>query len=418
MKNLTGTWRQYAGPNALYLLRNTSYLAASEVVVTVLRLALSVALIRLLGGESYGKYGYVISWLTVASVTTLPGLDTAVNAAAARGYDGTLVEAVRTKGRCSLLGSMVLLGVAGWRWLAGDYQVALSLVVGALFLNGYFLTIYDHYLQGKQAFVRVFSRRLVLNLTVVVATGVVAGMSRNLVATTAAFLGTTALVNWYFTYRSVQEANGAGVEDQAVAFGKSITWVSLIAIISSNLDRLMIQGHLGYQELAIYMVATALPSQMRRAYGIIFSLVFPKVAQGTLQDALAMLRRRWLIIVGALVTSIGGVALVIPWLIPLVYGSEYRAAVWYAELYLLVPLLVTLYSIFTKVLLPAHRRGSEIIKLSVCEAASDFVGFSLLIPSLGLLGAILAQIATAVVVNVYVLLLLRQMLAVPANLEA
>lgn len=383
-----------------------------------MRFALSVALIRLLGRESYGKYGYVLSWLAVASIATLPGLDTAVNAAAARGYDGTLIEAVRVKRRWSFLGSAVLLGVAAWRWLAGDHQVAGCLLIGALFLNGYFLSIYDKYLQGKQAFRRVFSLRLVTNLVVVASTVVVAVVSRDLVAAMTALLGTTALVNGYFTSRSLQEAKGAGVEDQAVAFGKAVTWVSLIAVISANLDRFMIQGYLGYQDLAVYMVATVLPTQMRRAYGIIFSLIFPRVAQRTFADALAMLRRRWPVMVGSLVIPAGVAAAVMPWLIPFVYGAEYRGAVWYAELYLLVPLLVTLYSVFTKVLLPAHRRDREIIKLSVCEAVSDFVGFSLLIPSLGLLGAILAQLATAVIVNVYVLLLQRRMLAVLARREA
>ena len=96
------------------ILANMAWLLGLNGVQRFLGVVTTYFLVRALNQNDFGTYSLVLSVIAITSILTLPGLDNAVMQSVARGNRGTYRKAVFLAFFCSLMGSIVLIGLGFW----------------------------------------------------------------------------------------------------------------------------------------------------------------------------------------------------------------------------------------------------------------------------------------------------------------
>jgi O-antigen/teichoic acid export membrane protein len=144
---------KYFKTDMVYLARGGFWLTLGQTISSLSSFLLVVAFANLLPKETYGTYKYVLSIAGILAISTLSGMSTAIIQAVARGYEGSLVPALKTKIRWGLLGGLAGLILAGYYFYQGNITLTVSFLISAVFLP--FMDsfgIYDAFLQGRKLF--------------------------------------------------------------------------------------------------------------------------------------------------------------------------------------------------------------------------------------------------------------------------
>ena len=83
--------------------------------------------------ETFGIYQYILSIISILAIFTLPGMQSALTRAIARGKEGTLNVCLKEKIKWSLIGVLGCLAVSAW------YLVHQNFILGKSFLIASFL---------------------------------------------------------------------------------------------------------------------------------------------------------------------------------------------------------------------------------------------------------------------------------------
>jgi O-antigen/teichoic acid export membrane protein len=106
-----------------YILRGGSWLGASRVVSSLAALLLLLAFGNLLSKGAYGIYQYVLSIAATLSVTTLPGMTTALTQAVAKGQEGVFYEMTRIRIAWGLVGGSLCLILGAYYFLQENAEL-------------------------------------------------------------------------------------------------------------------------------------------------------------------------------------------------------------------------------------------------------------------------------------------------------
>src|SRR3989344_764495 len=135
----------------IYLAKGHFWLIVGQILSSISAFLLSIAFANLLPKEIYGSYKYVLSIAGVLSVFTLTGMSAAISQAAARGYEGGLIKALKTKIKFGLLGSVGSLGVSLYYYLNAKTELAVAFLIVAAFIPLMdSFALYSAYLHGKK----------------------------------------------------------------------------------------------------------------------------------------------------------------------------------------------------------------------------------------------------------------------------
>ncbi len=145
---------KYTGTDNVYIAKGGLWLAFNQLSGLVILSALAVAWARLVPPEIYGQYKFVLSLAGLLLVFCLPGIDTSLTQAVARGFDGTILPAVKIKFRWGILAMLGGLGIAVYYWMRGNPELGICFLIAGL-LSPIFnnLEIYNSYLTGKKGLI-------------------------------------------------------------------------------------------------------------------------------------------------------------------------------------------------------------------------------------------------------------------------
>jgi O-antigen/teichoic acid export membrane protein len=323
--------------DAKYLVKGGVYLFSASTLSMVMGMLLSVTLARVLGEWLYGQYGLVISVIGALSIFALPGMDAAIIRAVARGHDQVYIRGMKMKARFALLGALACVPIGFYFFHSKDNpDLGRSFyVAGLLFIPFTVFSSYSAFLYGRRMF-KVASRFYALTVAFsTCATVLTILFSRSFYHIMLAFLLSNALCNVLFFLRTMRESRNAEMDETALSYGKHLTLMNVSLTVLGYLDNLLVAYFLSLPDLAVYMVAMALPPQIKTLSKTVSTVLFPKMSAFD-EDELYKwaLRRLPLLLISSLVIGIAG-ALVVPYLIPLIYSAQYARAVPYAQILVL-----------------------------------------------------------------------------------
>lgn len=394
---------KYTNLDMVYFASGSFWQTFGQVSTSLLGFGLVLFFANFLPKETYGTYRYIISLAGLLSVFTLTGMSQAVAQATAVGHEGALRTAVRYQLKWNLILILIFFAAGAYYFVNENaaYTGALLILGIATPFSSAFNT-YGAYLDGKRQF------RL-NNLFGILSTAIyVGGMmlavwwSGTVIWLVAAYALTTTVANIFFYVVTIKLFNPPiePVED-TLKFGRHLTYIKLLAPLTSQIDGIILNHFWGPAALAVYAMATAVPN---RAIPLIKDWVdigFPKIAQKTPKEIDRIFYKR--IGQGLLAgTLLGGAWATIAPLFFTFLMPQYLEAVPYAQL-LGLSFIFSMPNRFITILLNAKKMTKRIFLTTTTTSVTTLLLYGILGAWGGILGLITAQIlmaATGLIINI------------------
>lgn len=300
-----------------------------------------LALARLSTQADYGRFSFATALLATSSILTLPGLNLAITQGAARGQDGTLRVALRSRLRGALLMAVVVaLAGAAIAWYA-DRTTGFALILASL------LAVPAYGLDSASAFFNGRRRFAALSLLIVAAAAVPAVAVAALLlagapipAVLAGYLAALALVNAVSLRSARRLVRNDDVDPAAIRYGRRMTWISSIGAVQFYLDRLVVGSSLGFADLALYSAAKLFQQGLKATWTAVNQLLFPRLAAATDSSSARVMAWRALVPVWVGFVLLGAVtAALAPFIVSYLLGADYLGSVTPARLLILAVLV-------------------------------------------------------------------------------
>jgi O-antigen/teichoic acid export membrane protein len=384
---------KYTKTDMVYLARGGSWLTFGQVVSVLCAFLLSVAFANFLPKEIYGQYRYIISITGALIILTLPGLKIALVRAVARSLEGSLLKALTTKLKWSVMFSLTLLGMAGYFYYQTNYNFALAFLVAAiLFPLSEGFVLYSSYLVGKKLFDLEVKYRLTAKI---ISTGLMALallLSNNLIILVLTYFLSQFCFNGLFFYLTLRKLTSNKKEGKkTISYGKHLTVMDALNNIAAYLDKILVFHFIGPIELAVYSFATAPPEQIKGLLKNIEPLALPKLATKTKREVKKTILSKSLKF--GLFVAVGVIAYIL--LSPLLYKiffPKYIESVFYSQIFSIS--LIGMIGTPIHIALQSQMAKKQLYQFNIYTSLIQITLMSFLLYFYGLLGLILARVIT------------------------
>jgi O-antigen/teichoic acid export membrane protein len=310
-----------------HLVRGGALLSLSHAVDLALGLVTLIVFTSRVAPETYGIYGAVLAALSVALLSSLPGMERAIQHDAVQGRYGGLAWATRRRIQRSLWGVLGLWGWAAFLAWRGQHQVAQGIALSTLVFPFLYSTSgFKSYLLGRER----FGAFLVSNSLVEVGklVFILAGAAwLPPLATVIGYFGVNALLNTLITGYYIRRAPNQEVGVQLEQVGNWLTAASGIETVTAYADRLLLSAFFPLQTLAVYSLSLSLTEPIRGFGSAAANLVFPKMVGLNLRR-----RSSWRkVVVGLGLVALlclagwGALSAALPWAIRLLFPKYSEA---------------------------------------------------------------------------------------------
>ncbi len=369
--------------------------------------------------ETYGRYQIVMAAIGVVGSFCLPGLNDAALISSAKGRDGNLGGILRDRALVAVLGALALAGWGLVRFHGGDTTLELAFLFAALtFVPIQLQPIWEAFTNGKRKF-----RLLTIGLMLQAATSLATIGTFTLFHWTSeamlpwmllASLGITALVALLLVATLRGLRTNRDTEPSIVRYGHHVTVTSLFGWVFSS-DRLIVGEMLSTPEVALLSVALILPAQAKVFFSAFEQVFLPRVtAAASLTEAWAYIRPRMSrLAIGYVSLGLLGFVL-LPVVIPLFFSHRYVDAAPYAK-WLWLSTCVTSPLVFLQSILNSQQDKKFLYIRNLASSIGTLVLFVVLIPRIGLAGAIAARIANHVGLVIFYVIYFRRALRLDAQ---
>lgn len=260
-----------------YFLRGGVLLTLSHGVDIGLGLLTLILFTSRVAPETYGLYGAVLAAFSVALLSSLPGMERAIQHDAVQGRYGGLAWATRKRIRRSLWGVLGLWGWAGLLAWRGQSFVAQGVALSALvFPLVYSTSGFKSYLMGRARYGAYLAANSLVELGKLLF--ILAGAAwLPPLATVAGYFGVNALLNSAITLYCARRAPNREVGPQLDQVGAWLTAGSAMDTVTAYADRLFLTAFFPLQTLAVFSLALTLTEPIRGFGSAAANLVFPKM---------------------------------------------------------------------------------------------------------------------------------------------
>lgn len=398
---------RYTKTDMVYLGSAAGWMAISRGLGSILSLCLTFFLAALLTKEDFGSYRFVLSAFAIVTAFSLTGMNTAASQSVARGKEGVIRDGFYIGLRWSIPMTVLSFSTSAYYLLNGELYLSIAMVligVTAPFIQN--ANIYDALFVGRRDFRSQTVFAFLSTLFPVVSTLLIAYVTRDALWVTVAYLTTSALTTLglygfallYFAPNNDSEAAG-------IRYGKHLSLMGVLGALSLQLDRILVFSMLGAASLATYALALAAPQQVRFGSKVIATAALPKFSGGNLREIRSTLHRKAFVILVCSIVLVAGYVVAAPHFFR-IFFPEYMDAIPYSQLFALTILFFpsALYQQFLTSLMNAKRLYALQVSTPIVKISLLF----LLIPTYGMLGAIIAILAMEIYRLLFVLFLIYQ----------
>jgi len=387
---------KYTKTDMLYLTKGGFWLILGQIVASVSVFITSIAFANLLDPNVFGIYKYIISIVGILSITTLTGMDSAITQSTARGYEGTISLGFKTKIKWSSLGTVMSLLIALYYYSQGNIPFALSFCVAAVFIPfTESFDIYNSFLGGKKLFDIQTLYNVVKKLFALVTIITTIFLTQNIYIILFIYLSSITIPNIFFYYKTIKQyRKNIGVDPEAVGYGKHLSFISIIGVLASEIDKILIFQYVGPVNLVIYSLAIAPTDQIKGLFKNINSLAMPQFSQRTSQEIKKMIWNKTLILLLMTIVVVFVYILLAPLFFKLFF-PKYIESVIYSQV-LSLSLIPVIISGFLYTILESQKSTKAIYNYNLYTSIMNLVVLFPLIYLFGIWGAIATRIATRI----------------------
>lgn len=374
-------------------IKNTSWSTINQLVTILLSVLLTVVFARLTSQELFGQYNFLISVVAIISIVAIPGLNTSMLRSISRGMDGVYVKAVRLSFLWSMLGVPVLFLIGGYYYLFNNQIIGLGLFVAAiLFPLIYAPNNWIALLQGKKRF-DIFAKYSIIQVLIRTMAIILAiYLDKNsLILIFLTYLITSALTNVFLYYKCKKYLKNDDEEEGWRKSGYKLTFNDFVALSYDNVDKILIGIFLGPVELAIYSIAVSIVSALKASLIQIVKVVSPSIYAMDKETLKTKLKQTFPFLIILNLVLLALIIVLIPFITTLLFSEKYAGSIFYAQVYSITIPLAVFMAVFSSALISLKEENILLI--------SRLVGlililplYMILIPYLGIIGAIIASI--------------------------
>ncbi|MDP2641534.1 MAG: oligosaccharide flippase family protein [Candidatus Yanofskybacteria bacterium] len=279
MKGIVHRVEDYLQTDITYLTQGSFWLLLGKGGLFAISAIMMVAFANLLPQETFGSYQYVLAFLGLLGIFSLPGLNIALVRSISQKKEGDFKRALRIKFKWSLLGALGMCLGAAWYFYHGQNLLATSFLIGGLFLPPYMiLPIFDAYWNGKKRFDLKSKYEILVALLALGFIIPILFITDNLAVLLFVFLFSYTLWNGFFLWRTLRKIENSNTDRESIGLGKNLTIIRGITLVAEHIDKILLWKLLGPVHVAVYTFAS-LPIQKLISFNPLGPLVLPKLSE-------------------------------------------------------------------------------------------------------------------------------------------
>lgn len=378
-----------------YFLNGGFWLITAQALTIGASLISAVIFARLLSDTNLGIYRYIISVGSFISTFSLSGIGQAILQAEAKGHAGFFRYSTKPTLLYGFGSSVAALIAATYYFYNNNHLLMVGCLIIALLqpVSILFLNTLAH-LYGKQQFKSGTYLQGIKSLIVAGASIVAIYLTQDILALLIVYFASQAIcgIGSYLWYRPIASLLEKSIKEKYLNFAKHTSIHNVIVGLATRLDNIIVFQHLGAASLAHFTIATLLPDQIKGAFKNILTLLIPKYAKHDTIDTLRahIPKRSWQFF-WVLVLISGIIIIITPPLYTLLF-PKYPEVIIYSQLLALsFPASISLIPFSV---LQSQTKDKTLYHLHTYISVFQIITTYTLIITSGLLGAIIARIAT------------------------
>lgn len=375
-----------------YVAEGSFWWLAGRAGLFVVSFMTMIAFANWLPKESYGKYQFILSALSIFAIFALPGINTALIKSITQKKEGTLRLAVKKKIKWGLIGSFLSLGLAGWYFLQGNNLLAVAFLLVALFLPfRETFHIFASFWNGRKRFdLQAKYQVISACLSAFFIIPAIYLTDNVLIIIAIMFTGHTCFD--FLLYKKTEKQKINDEQDStAISFGKNLTLISALQMAAAYLDKIIIWHFLGAIPVAIYSFAQQ-PIQKVQELLPIGALALPKLGENKIdaQRKKGIISKfLWLFLFAVPATAT--LILIAPFLYQLFFPQYMESVVYFQALSLLIVLSPF---VLLSAALIAEMKEKALYIINIGAPLLKIILFFVLIPCFGIWGIVTAILIT------------------------
>ncbi len=390
---------RYVRTDTRYVAEGSFWIILGKGLISLLSAVTMIAFAKFASKETFGSYQYVITVIGLLSVLSLPGMNMALVRSIALGYESSAHQAYKTKLRWGLLVSLCLVAVSFWYLSHGNPLLGYSFLLGAALspLKDNYET-YLYFWNGKKRFgVRlIYDTAIAAFTTVGTVTALI--VHAPLVIIIFVFLTTRVIVHAIAALYIKKHIGKTEEDPHIISYGKQLTTTNGLTQLIFSIDKLLIWYILGPAAVAIYVFSMN-PIKIIQGLIPVGQIALPKLSHKK-NISKKELFRKSLILFWVIVPLSAALFIAAP-LIYKVAFDQYIGAIKYFRAFILIILFIP-FSLLQTYLI-ATKRAQALLRIRTTTLVVRFASFIILIPLLGMWGAVIAAIVANTVSSLMVI---------------
>jgi len=279
-------WLQiYTKTDVVYVAHGSFWWILGRVFSFLASFLILMAFARFATKEVYGAYQYVISMAAMIGLICLPGLDTALARAIAKGKEKTYFLCEKERLRFGFFSFLIFLIISLWYFLHKNFILGFSFLIAGIF-HPFLATfsLYGVYWYAKKKFDIQNKYFVIHNLLAAITLILFIIFKPAIPSVVFGYFFAFTFANFLFWILTRKKINKETEEDkEAISYGKHLTIMSIPGAISAQIDNVIMWQFIGPAQVAIYAYALRLVERISEL--IPFSaLAFPKMAEKNLKE--------------------------------------------------------------------------------------------------------------------------------------
>lgn len=378
----------------LYAAKGGFWITFEKITYNAIGAISIIAFANLMSREDYGIYQYVISMAAMIAIFNLPGIDTALSFSVAAGNEGSYLDAFKNKLKYGLISCLVSISFGIYYFWHHNMVLGTSFVIAGLFVSIVeALYIYNAFLLGKKQFKHYSSNNIAEKIICSSLTIVALLLTKNIPLLILAFYLPRTLIRIYFIIKYWRMFPPNEKKDTSImGFGKHLTLMNVLSIISSQIDDILVFQWLGAAPAAVYAFAITPINKMQDfIMGNINYLATPKVGEKSETDLKRIIPKKvlrlTLLILPIVIIYIISAPFVFHVLLP-----KYAPAIAYTQV-LALTMIFQSKSLFA-LALTAQAKKKELYLANTIIPGIKIILFLVLLPLFGIWGMVFSIVFT------------------------
>ncbi|MFA7301083.1 MAG: polysaccharide biosynthesis C-terminal domain-containing protein [Candidatus Shapirobacteria bacterium] len=377
------------------MIKNSFLSVANNIILFLISIIAQYYISHNLTQSQFGEYTIIISWISLISFLSLNSFNNIVTRAVSQGYERFFIEGSKICFISSFLASIILVYV-------GSYYPNLRILfniaaISVPFLNG--INLSNAYLNGKKKYSTIFYITTILQIIITTTQIFLVITFKTPKILLLGLVVPTAFLNLITTIYISSKISGPYNKQQSNQYTKDglhLNIVSVISIIASKIQYIILSIYTAPQILAIYAVAQIVPDKTKDLVKSFFNPASVWLASVDNQKAIHTIKKSiFLLFITGLIIMIPVLTL-LPLAINIVYGSNYSTAIFFSSILSIPIVTIPLNSLISAIII-YHNHKKYYSYSTISTAIIQIALFLILIPKFNLLGIAISIVATSLV---------------------